>query len=223
MQRAEFHCHTIYSKDSLTAPDKLIAVCLKKGITTIVITDHNTITGAIHAKRLAPQLVVVGEEIMTKEGELLAFFVKEEIPAGLGAIETINLLRDQGAFISVSHPFDQYREGHWEERDLLEITPLIDAIETFNARCMREEFNSLAEAFANKYNLLGTVGSDAHTLMEVGKASLLLPDFNNRETLIEALASSEKLVSLSSPWIHLTSRYATWKKKVQIILKKFTH
>ena len=215
MQRAEFHCHTIYSKDSLSAPEKLIAECHKKGISKLVITDHNTIRGAIQAQHLAPQMVVIGEEIMTNKGELLAFFVKEELPAGLDVMHTIDLLREQDAFISVSHPFDQYREGHWDEIDLLAITPYIDAIETFNARCMREEFNRRAESFAIKHNLLGTVGSDAHTRIEVGKASLLLPDFTDRKTLIEALASSEKQVSLSMPWIHLTSRYAVWKKKLQ--------
>lgn len=214
MLLAEFHCHTIYSKDSLVAPEKLIAEGHRKGIFKLVITDHNTIKGAIQARHLAPQMVVIGEEIMTKQGELLAFFVKQEIPAGLDALTTIDLLREQDAFISVSHPFDLYREGHWDEKDLLEITPYIDAIEIFNARCMRKDFNRRAESFAIKHNLLGTVGSDAHTLIEVGKASLLLPEFNDRNTLIEALASSEKRVSLSMPWIHLTSRYAVWKKKL---------
>ena len=61
MIRLEFHCHTIYSKDSLTTPEKLLAACQRKGIERVVITDHNTIAGALHAQRLDPQRVIVGE------------------------------------------------------------------------------------------------------------------------------------------------------------------
>ncbi len=56
--------------------------CSKKGINRLVITDHNTISGARQAFRLSPEMVIVGEEIMTRQGELLAAFVQEEIPAG---------------------------------------------------------------------------------------------------------------------------------------------
>ena len=116
--------------------------------------------------------VIVGEEIKTTKGELLAVYVTEEVPAGLSPVETISLLRSQGAFISVSHPFDLGRSGHWDVDDLLEITPLIDAIEIFNARCIRAIYNTRAQDFARQHNLLGTAGSDAHCLMEIGKATL---------------------------------------------------
>ncbi len=82
----------------------------------MVVTDHNTIAGARAAQELDPELVIVGEEIKTTRGEILAFFVSEEVPAGLTPQETIARLKDQGAFISVSHPFDIYRGGHWDER-----------------------------------------------------------------------------------------------------------
>ena len=90
----------------------------------------------------------VGEEIMTQQGELLGIFVKELIPAGLPALKAIELLRSQDAFISVSHPFDSLRQGHWKEADLLEILASIDAIEVFNSRCLNPQSNTLASNFA---------------------------------------------------------------------------
>ncbi|HEY3474500.1 MAG TPA: PHP domain-containing protein, partial [Anaerolineales bacterium] len=105
----EFHCHTIFSKDSLTRPEVLVETCRQKGIDRVVVTDHNTIAGARVAQAIDPELVIVGEEIATTCGELLAMFVKEEIPKGLTPQEAIRRLRDQGAFISVSHPFDRWR------------------------------------------------------------------------------------------------------------------
>jgi predicted metal-dependent phosphoesterase TrpH len=131
MVKTEFHCHTWYSKDSLVRIQDLPPICAKKGLQKLVVTDHNTIVGALQAHELDPRSFVIGEEIMTSHGELLGIFVKEHIPAGLSGMETIEMLRSQGAFISVSHPFDAFREGHWELADLLRITPFIDAIEVF--------------------------------------------------------------------------------------------
>ncbi len=135
MLRVEFHCHTLYSKDSLTSPKRLVKICRRKGIDRVVVTDHNSIAGARAAQALDPELVIVGEEILTTRGEILAAYVMEEVPAGLSPPETNHILKEQGAFISVSHPFDIYRGGHWDEADLLEILPDVDAIEVFNSRC----------------------------------------------------------------------------------------
>ncbi len=92
----------------------------------------------------------------------------EEIPKGLTPQETIRRLKDQGAFISVSHPFDKLRKGGWQEADLLEILPQVDAIEVYNSRCMNPSFNREARQFAEKHDIAGTVGSDAHAAFEVG-------------------------------------------------------
>lgn len=214
MLRTEFHCHTNYSKDGLTTPEQLVETCQRLGIDRVIVTDHNTIRGGLHAQRLDPERVIVGEEIMTQKGELLTAFVQEEIPAGLEPLEAIRRLREQGAFISVSHPFDQMRGGHWTLPDLLAILPLVDAIETFNARCMWGGFNRQAQSFARKYNLLGTVGSDAHAPFELGKATLVLPPFHDTSSLKAALAQAEESLKLSSPLVHFASRWAKWSKKL---------
>ncbi len=212
MLRVEFHCHTIYSKDSLATPQQVVETCRRIGIDRVVITDHNHIEGALAAQSLDPERVIIGEEIMTTQGELLAAFVQEEIPAGLGPMETIERLRAQGAFISVSHPFDALRSGHWEPEDLLAIVPHIDAIETFNARCMQSSFNSIAQTFAQEHEMLGTAGSDAHALFEYGKATMLLPEFDDATSLKVALEQVEYDATLSSFWVHFSSRYAVMRK-----------
>ena len=150
MIRVEFHCHTVFSEDSLTSPQKLVDTCRRKGIDRVVVTDHNTIAGARAAQELDPGLVIVGEEILTTKGEILAAFVTEEIPPFLSPQETIRKLKDQGAFISVSHPFDRLRKGGWQEDDLFEIIPDVDAIEVYNSRCMNPKFNWAAKAFAER-------------------------------------------------------------------------
>jgi predicted metal-dependent phosphoesterase TrpH len=212
--RVEFHCHTIASKDCLTSPRKLVQTCQKKGIDRVVVTDHNTIRGALKAKEIDPQRVIVGEEIMTTQGELLAAYVTEEVPRGLPPMQAIERLRSQGAFISVSHPFDEFRNGGWKLPDLEQILPHVDAIETYNARCLKEEFNVRAQAFAKERHLAGTVGSDAHTAFELGQAVLLLDAFEDAASLKAVIPQGQPICKPSGAWVHLTSSFARWYKLI---------
>ncbi len=211
--RVEFHCHTIASKDSLTRPEALVRAARRKGLDRVIVTDHNSIHGARAAQALDPERIIVGEEIMTTRGEILAAFVSEEIPAGLAPEETITRLREQRAFISVSHPFDRQRQGGWEEADLLEILPRVDAIEVFNSRCMRTAYNEAARRFAERHNLAVTVGSDAHAPLELGRSVLLLQPFADADGLRQVLGAGRAETRWSPPWYHLISRYASIRKK----------
>jgi len=211
--KVEFHCHTIYSKDSLVHPQVLVESARRLGINRLIVTDHNSIIGAKEAQRIAPDLVIVGEEILTTRGELLAAFVEEGVPSGLEPLEVIRRLKSQGAFISVSHPFDEFRSGHWKLPDLLEIIPFVDAIEVFNARCMDMSPNIEARAFAKLHDLAGTVGSDSHVAFELGKATLVLDHFSNADELRQVIRSGKESVKLSSPFVHLLSRSAKQLKK----------
>ncbi len=215
--RLEFHCHTIYSPDSLTKPEALLKACARKGIDRVVVTDHNTIRGALEARKIDPQRVIVGEEIMTQQGELLAAYVQEEVPKGLPALEAIAALRDQGAFISVSHPFDITRRGHWALPDLVAIAPLVDALEVFNARCISAEFDRLAASFAQEHRLPGTVGSDAHGTPELGNATLLLDPFDGPEGLRSALTGARHELRRAPPWVRLFSRWAVLARALGLV------
>lgn len=204
--RVEFHCHTDFSADSLLSPRALLNACERKNLDRVVITDHNTIQGALIASRLDPARVIIGEEIMTANGELLAAYVQEEIPAGLSPFEAISRLRDQGAFISVSHPLDRLRG--WKLEILDEIISLVDAIEIFNARCIFANDNHRASEYAARHGISGTVGSDAHTAREIGRAILILPEFHDASTLRQSLGQAQSITRLSDRSIHLASRWA---------------
>ncbi len=212
MLTVEFHCHTHFSKDSLTSPQKLLESCRRKGIDRVVVTDHNTIAGALAAQALDPQRVIVGEEIMTTQGELLAAFVTEEVPAFLSPQKAIERLREQGAFISVSHPFDRLRSGAWREEDLAAILPQVDAIEVFNSRCMSPSFNHEAWAFTRRHGLAATVGSDAHTAFEVGRSVFVVEPFEGPDEMRKVIRNAVLRMRLSPPWVHFLSRYAVLYK-----------
>jgi predicted metal-dependent phosphoesterase TrpH len=122
------------------------------------VTDHNTILGARETQALDPELIIIGEEIMTTHGEILAAFVQEEVPPGLLPQETIGLLKEQGAFISVSHPFDRWRSGGWKVDQLIDMVPELDAIEIFNAHCFSDTPNRLATEFSQEHSQVKSCG-----------------------------------------------------------------
>jgi predicted metal-dependent phosphoesterase TrpH len=216
--QVELHAHTYASKDSLVQPEKLLERCDQLKIDRIAITDHNVIETAFEMKERAPDRVIVGEEIATTRGEILGYFMTEWVPPRLEPMETIERLRSQGAVISLAHPFDTTRR-HWTEEEILELSPYIDAIEVFNARCMNNTPNIRAAAFAQKNNLLMTSGSDVHSLWEVGQASMKMPDFSDAESFRQALAEAQQEQRLSPPFVHLFSRVATLNKKLTRLLK----
>ncbi len=212
--KVELHSHTLYSKDCLTRLDAVIDSCQRKGIDRIAITDHNTAEGALALAKRAPDLVIVGEEIMTTQGELLGYFMQESIPAGLTPAETIQRLRAQGAVISVAHPYDRLRKGAWAEADLLKIIDQVDALEIFNARCLYAEDNRKAAALAAAHAKPGTVGSDAHIAYEFGRATLTMQPFESAGDFYESIKRAIPVTALSPAWVHLFSKQAKWLKKL---------
>lgn len=212
--KVDFHAHTVVSKDSLTRIPSLISAARRAGLDRIVITDHNSIRGALEAQRLAPEMVIVGEEIQTTAGEVLAAFVSREIPRGLEPLKVIGLLREQGAFISISHPFDPYRSG-WSLEQLEQLAPLVDAIEVMNARALDQHYNIRAMEFARSHRLPGTAGSDGHLPIEIGKAYLELPEFSDAVSLKRSIQDSVCAGGLSPAWVHFGSTWAKLVKKLQ--------
>jgi predicted metal-dependent phosphoesterase TrpH len=220
MWKVDLHTHSRFSSDGLMSPEELIRRAKRAGLTRLAVTDHNTIAGALVAKQLDPEFIIVGEEIKTTAGELLAYFVTQEIPRGLTPAETIARLRDQGAIISVAHPFDRVRTGAWKLADLERIIPLVDALEGFNARCLFAEDNELAAQFARESHLLQTAGSDCHEGVEVGRAGVELPPFHDALTFLDSLREAQRFGGLSPWWVHLGSSYAKWTRKLSRRFKR---
>lgn len=211
----ELHAHSRYSHDCLTSFDQLQQIVKERNIDKLAITDHNTTTGALEMARLYPMWVIPGVEVMTTKGELLAWYITDDVPAHRSPQETIDILRQQGALISVSHPFDRHRGGAWAEEDLLAIVDQVDAIEVHNARCLHKEDNHKARAFAKQHGKLFTAGSDAHIKAEYGKAVMRVPPFaSNAAGLKQALQAATYEPYLSSPLVHMGSTYAKWAKRL---------
>ena len=210
MIKVDFHVHSIASPDSLSRGEALFRRAKELGLGKLVLTDHNTISCALELQKAHPEEVIVGEEILTTRGEILALFVREELPGGIEPLAAFRRLKEQGAFISLSHPYAMARHG-WTEAEMEEYLPYLDAIEIGNAR-NRPEMNRAAVRFAAEHALYGTVGSDAHGLPELGAMGLELPDFHTAEELRRSIRSAKSFGKESPFHVRFYSRGAAiWK------------
>ena len=107
--RVDLHSHSFYSKDSLSSFEAIIAGVLRSPLDALALTDHDKFEGALELQKRAPFLVIPGEEIKTKNGEIIGLFLKEWIPPQLSPIETIDRIREQDGIVYVPHPFDRVR------------------------------------------------------------------------------------------------------------------
>lgn len=189
----DLHCHTSASFDSLAAPGAQVRAAAARGLTHLNVTDHGRIEGALEAREAAPAglTVIVGEEIRTHEGDLIAAFIERAVPEGLSARETIERVRDQGGLVGIPHPFDRFRGSLLRDPRLEAIASLVDWVEVHNARVVGRG-NEQAAEFAHATGLPGVAVSDAHSTLEVGVAYTILDgDPSTPEGLLAALATAE--------------------------------
>ena len=211
--RVELHSHTYWSPDCGVKPDTLLNNAQRKGLGAIAITDHNQIGGAFEARDLGTLPVIVGEEIKTNQGELLAYFLEEFIPPGMSVVDTVKAITEQGGIISVPHPFDRHRSSAIDHEALIGIADHLDMIEIFNSRNLKSEDNDRARDFQDRYRLIPAVGSDAHSLIEIGRSYQEVDPFSGAREFLAAMDNAKLTTRKSSVFIHFISTYQRLRKR----------
>ena len=213
MLKADLHIHTAYSLDCDMPLEKIIDRCLALEINCIAIADHGTIEGALAMQRLDPFTVIVSEEVLTPHGEIMGMFLKEAVPSGLSVEETISRIRAQGGLVCLPHPFDAIRGSAVDRKTAERIVGQIDVVETFNSRTPFIRSSTNAANFARKHGIVGSAGSDAHTLEEIGNAYVEMPEFNGKDDFLQALAGGVIYGHRTNPLRHVNSSWAKLKTR----------
>ena len=213
MLKADLHIHTEYSMDCTTPLEKVIQRCLEIGINCIAVADHGTIEGALKLQNIAPFPVIVAEEILTPHGEIMGMFLTEGIPSGLSVEQTIAHIRAQGGLVCLPHPFDTLRHSALNSRIIETIIAQIDIIEVFNARSPLMRGSAKANMLAEKYGILKSAGSDAHTTAEIGNAYVEMPQFSGKDDFLQALEKGKISGHRTNPLVHFASVWARVRKQ----------
>lgn len=190
--RVDCHLHTAVSGDAVTSIDELAERVEQEHLDVVCITDHNVTAAAVAAaQRGIGARVIVGEEIRTRDGDVIGLFLTERIPYVLPLAEVTALIRAQGGLIYVPHPFDPGRSSLGPVAEQLCADGLADVIEVFNAKISDQSLNQQAAQLAARFGLPGGAGSDAHDPDGIGAAYLQMPDFDGPREFLTALASAE--------------------------------
>lgn len=177
MMRLDLHCHSEASHDCLTPLTTFPDRCLARGVVVQAVTDHDQIWGAQQLQQFVRNsefadrfTVIVGEEVSTREGEIVGLFLQERIPPGLSPEETVREIKAQGGLVLLPHGFDPLKRHRLRPAARERIADQIDIVESFNARISRPKWNRAAETWARARNLPVSGGSDAHTWRQLGDA-----------------------------------------------------
>jgi predicted metal-dependent phosphoesterase TrpH len=191
----DLHMHTDHSPDCATPVEVLLETARDRGLGAIAVTDHNEVSGALEARRIAEEMgdikVIVGEEVKTAEqGEVIGLFLEKKIPRGMTMAATIAAIRAQGGIVYVPHPFDRFHSVPDYEH-LLDVVEEIDVLEVFNPRVALTAFNEEAERFARKYRIVPGAGSDSHVAQGLGSVRVRIHDFDGPREFLEAMRDAD--------------------------------
>ncbi|MBI2042655.1 MAG: PHP domain-containing protein [Candidatus Nealsonbacteria bacterium] len=212
--KADLHVHSNYSPDAFSSVRDVLEKAKNAQLDVVAITDHHTIEGAKEAEKLAADFgleVVVGEEILTQEGEVIGLFLKETIPPDLPILEAIQRIKRQGGLVFAPHPLSFWQDGVGEKL-LGQLAQQIDGAEVLSAGWTgRKNFAKMQRLNEEIFKLAAIGGSDAHFADLVGKAytlfkgktaSELYSSIQNKTTAVEGnFWSKRDFFSYGAHWL----------------------
>lgn len=186
-----------------------------RGLDYIAITDHNTVSFALEARQVLGERIIVGEEIMTTEGEIIGLYLNETVPPGLTPEETIKAIRRQNGLIYIPHPFEKVRSG-LQASVMDRIKDSVDIVEVFNGRALYKKTTLRAADWAEKHSKSIAASSDAHGRLGWRRTYTLVdakPDRSNLITLLHKPNLVQKGVGVSGLLYPKINRYIIQPKK----------
>lgn len=218
--KLELHVHTQYSHDSLLDKYLMLFMCKLRRINCIAITDHNNIDGGRCFKPFLEKHgvhVIVGEEVFTADGEIIGLYLKENIAAGLSAVETVKLIQKQGGLVYLPHPYDEKRYMTVLNENAREaIKEQIDLVEFHNGRNVSMAFTKKQTEIASSMDAINVVGSDAHTFFELGRNYLEIDSMpDSADGLKKILVNERAHCRDCIRFAHWVTRFARMVKMVE--------
>ncbi|HYW26562.1 MAG TPA: PHP-associated domain-containing protein [Terriglobales bacterium] len=198
---ADIHLHTTCS-DGRPAPEELAAHLATAPLAVAAVTDHDTIEGALRVEEAlagAGPEIVIGSEVTSADGHVLALFVGRDVPPGRSAAWTVDAIHDQGGLAVAAHPFSLALGVG----DLAARLPF-DAIEVVNGSPLMEVPNARSIRRLARRGAAVVGGSDAHVLPAVGNVHTVFPG------RCAADLRAAMLARLTRPAIRRVAHAAAW-------------
>ncbi len=190
MLKIDLHTHSTQSPDGGISEAQYEQVLELKKIDVIAITDHDSIQLALKLNTKFGHQVIVGEEIMTNQGEIIGLFLTKKVEPGMDLADTIKAIKDQGGIVYLPHPFEKVRKGI-SMANLEEVTEHIDIVEVYNARAVRQGKGIEATKWARMNSKATAASSDAHGVKGLGSAYSMVKEKPTRDNLVKLMKTSK--------------------------------
>jgi hypothetical protein len=211
--KADIHIHSNHSDGLASIPEIMEYVQNSTDLKVIAITDHHTIEGALFAESLSELYdfdVIVGEEISAKQGHVLGLYLKEHIPAGMSASDTVRAIQEQDGIAIIAHPFSAQGVFGPTGRNLVADAAnewAFHAFEVYNSMPFLVWANSMAaKVLAGGQGIAATGGSDAHVIKAIGKGYTLFKG-TTAEDLRTGIVNLETRAQAARQGLSLAWRY----------------
>lgn len=178
MGTADLHIHTALGDGMAEIPELLDYVQERTDLSVIAVTEHDDLRPALAARDAWARgryrfEVIVGEEVTTIEGHLLALFIEEPVPSLKPLLATLEAVHKQGGLCIVPHPMSWLTRSLGRrtiERVLREGRDGIsfDAIEVSGSPAARVASQKAQRLNRERYHLAEVGSSDAHFPEAVG-------------------------------------------------------
>jgi predicted metal-dependent phosphoesterase TrpH len=192
----DLHTHSVASPDGGLSLKNYQSVLARGRLQVIAITDHNSIDFAVAAQSELGECIIVGEEIMTTEGEIIGLFLSQKVKKGLSLRKTVALIKEQQALVYVPHPFAILRSGI-QPANLDKIIETVDIVEVYNGRAYWDDHALEALEMAQKHGLSIAASSDSHGYRGWGRTFSTVDEmpsrYNLRRLLINPTLSSSRV------------------------------
>ncbi len=186
MGTADLHIHTSYGDGMTDVAQVLDYVEHRTSLSVIAITEHDRLDAALEARERWVQGqyrfdLIVGEEVTTIEGHLIALFIEEPVPSLRPLREVLALVHRQGGLCVIAHPMSWLTRSIGQrviERILQENNDGVyfDGIETVNmGPAGRVSMRKAQRLNGARYRFADIGGSDAHFLQAIGSAHTEFP------------------------------------------------
>jgi predicted metal-dependent phosphoesterase TrpH len=180
MGKADLHIHTLAS-DGVSSVSEVLASAESRGLDLIAITDHERVDAAHAARAMAEARgmrvqVIVGEEISTRGGHVVALFIEERIRPWGSLGDAIRQIHEQGGLAIVAHPLVPYPITSASGRSIRRLMADKDArlhpdgVEAFNPTIAGTRWGRMGPDFVKQLGVAAIASSDSHRAEDVGQA-----------------------------------------------------
>lgn len=191
--KIDLHTHSIASPDG-SLNETHYRKMLESELDYIAVTDHNTIVFAQELRKKLGDKIIVGEEITTRDGEIIGLYLTQVVKPGMTAAETAAAIKVQGGLVYIPHPFETVRKGI-TQAVLDKIADQVDIVEVRNGRAVFQNKGKQADAWAADHRVPGAASSDAHGWHGWGRTYSVLQAAPTKQTLPVLLAKATHTVA----------------------------